>query len=188
MEEFCQEPRRIYTEKHNPIVYYTCATLWYYFEKAFRDGLIDKRYKTYKAHLYLIFRELVCGHPSTLLGNKMEAYCNRFMDALKKPETKDYLDKTVEFFNRMTKEWVKTGGSKYGIKDSKSFEDLLIKSLSDRTGSVSTAKTKNLYFDKRNYTGEVRRIIVGERVSFVRKKRSDKEGKKLYADVVRISY
>ena len=201
LEEFCQEPRRIYTEKHR---------------------LIDKRYKTYKAHLYLIFREFVCGHPSTLIGNKTEPYCNRLIEALKKSETADLLDKTVDFFKRMTKEWIDAGGSKYGVKDSKAFTDLLLKNLSERAGGKPTTQVgeqpederengviinlvynngdhwyafikpedegENLYFNKRNYTGELRRIIVGQKVSFVRKKRQDKDGKKLYADDVRISY
>ena len=222
LEEFCQDPRRIYTDKHDPIIYYACASLWYYFEKAFRDGIIDKRFKTYKAHLYLIFRILACGQPAARIGNKMEAYCNKLIDVLKKPETKKVLEDTVVFFEDLTREWTKTGGSKFGIKDSKAFEDLMINSLSERMGGKSSTKTKdevederengviinlvyfnddrwyafvkpedegeNLYFDKRNYTGEVRRIIVGESVSFVRKRRSDKEGKKLYADDVRVSH
>lgn len=222
LEEFCQEPRRIYTDKHNPIVYYTCATLWYYFEKAFRDGVIDKRYKTYKAHLYFIFREFVCGRPSTLLGHKMESYCNRLIETLKNPETAEYLKMTVEFFKRMTKEWVKSGGSKFGIKDSKAFTDLLVKNICEQTGNKTSPiatelpgderedgkiinlvyhdddywyafikpedEGENLYFNKKNYTGEVRRIIVGEKVTFVRKKRADKDSKKLFADDVRITY
>lgn len=219
LEEFCQEPRRIYTEKHNPIVYYTCASLWYYFEKAFREGKIEKRYKTYKAHLYLIFRELVCGRPAGLLGNKPEPYCNKMIEALKKPETSRLLEQTIEFFNILNREWIKTGGSKFGVKDSKAFTDLLVKRLRERTGDKTAPQTagpieerengvvinlvyhndehwyafvkpedegENLYFDKRNYTGEVRRIITGAQVTFVRKRRSDKEGRKLYADVVRV--
>ena len=184
--------------------------------------MIDKRYKTYKAHLYLIFREFVCGHPSTLIGNKTEQYCNRLIEALKKPETAELLDKTVDFFKRLTKEWIDAGGSKYGVKDSKAFTDLLLKNLSERAGGKPTTPIgehpederengiiinlvynnsdhwyafikpeddgENLYFNKRNYTGEVRRIIVGKKVSFVRKKRQDKDVKKLYADDVRISY
>ena len=222
LEEFCKEPRRIYTDKHNPIVYYACASLWYYFEKAFREGRIEKRYKTYKAHLYLIFRELVCGRPATLIGNKTEPYCNRLIEAMKKPETTQLLDKTVEFFDLLTREWIKTGGSKDGRKDSKAFSDLLLKSLKDKSGDKTAPKTastfdderengviirlvyhndehwfafvkaedegENLYFDKRNYTGEVRRIIAGVKVTFVRKRRSEKEGRKLYADDVRIGY
>lgn len=222
LEEFCQAPRRIYTDKHNPILYYACASLWYYFEKAFRDGLIDKRFKTYKAHLYLIFRDFVCGRPATLIGNKTESYCNRLIEALTKPETQALLNKSVDFFNRITKEWTEGGGSRFGIKDSKGFYEFLIKSLNDRKGEKATVIIKeqpederengviinlvynnsdswyafikpedegeNLYFNKRNYTGEVRRIIVGEKVTFLRKKRSDKGSKKLYADDVRISY
>ena len=219
LEEFCQEPRRIYTDKHNPIVYYACASLWYYFEKAFREGIIEKRYKTYKAHLYLIFRELVCGRPSTLLGNKTEPYCNKLIEALKNPETTKKLDQTVEFFDILNREWIKTGGSKFGVKDSKAFTDLLVKRLREKTGDKTAPHTagpveerengtvinlvyrndehwyafvkpedegENLYFDKRNYTGEIRRIITGEQVTFVRKRRSDKEGRKHYADDVRI--
>lgn len=222
LEEFCQDPRRIYTEKHNPIVYYACATLWYYFEKAFRDGVIDKRYKTYKAHLYLIFRVYACGQPAARIGHKMDAYCEKLIETMKKPETIKVLEKTVDYFDYLTREWIKTGGSRFGIKDAKSFADLLVKSLNEKNGDKSTSKTvdvpnderengsiinlvyhddehwyafvkpedegENLYFDKRNYTGEIRRIIVGEHVTFVRKKRSDKGGKKLYADDVRINY
>ena len=221
LEEFCREPRRIYTDKHNPIVYYACASLWYYFEKAFREGLIHKRYKTYRAHLYLIFRNLVCGRPSTLLGNKTEAYCNRLIEAMKKPETAKLLEQTVETFDSLTREWIGTGGSKFGVKDAKAFTDLLVKRLNERTGGAPSPQAadypvderengavinlvyhnddhwyafikpddegENLYFDRRNYTGEVRRIIIGAQVSFIRKKRTDKEGKKLYADDVRIT-
>ena len=221
LEEFCKDPRRIYTEKHNPIVYYACASIWYYFEKAFRDGILDKRYKTYKAHLYLIFRVLACGHPASRIGNKMESYCTKLVETLKKPETTKYLVETVDYFDYLTREWINTGGSKYGIKDSKQFTDLLIKSLSMKGGVKYPIKTvealgeehengtiinlvyhddehwyafvkpedegENLYFDKRNYTGEVRRIIVEQKVTFIRKRRTDKS-KKLYADDVRISY
>ena len=221
LEEFCKDPRRIYTDKHNPIVYYACASLWYYFEKAFRDGVLNKRYKTYKAHLYLIFRVLTCGHPASRIGNKMEAYCKKLIETLKKPETTKYLVETVDYFDNVTREWINTGGSRYGIKDSKQFTDLLVKSLSAKGGVKNTIKAvevsceesengtiinlvyhddghwyafvkpedegENLYFDKRNYTGEVRRIIVGQKVSFVRRRRADKE-KKIYADDVRISY
>lgn len=220
LEELCIEPRKIYNDNHNPIVYYTCGCIWYYFEKAFRDGIINKRFKTYKAHLYYIFRKLLAGNPCNLQGGKKtEAYCNNLIEAMKQPETRSTLEKTVSFFDSVTKEWVKAGGSKYGIKDSKSLFDFMNSKLreqgdSDSHNAVSESIVdereggsiinlvyrgesnwyafikpnddgENLYFDKRNYKGEVRRIVVGEHVTFLRKDRKDERDRVLsYADQV----
>ncbi len=220
LEEFCQEPRKIYNEKHNPIVYYTCASLWYYFERAFREGIIEQRYKTYKAHLYLIFRQIVAGRPVALYGKTIESYCRTLIEAMKKSETETILKKTVEFYDSLTQEWIKKGRSKYGVKDSKEFTELLIMRLREMDGGKTRIANKellydderesgvlinvvyckkgwyafikpktgdeNLYFDNRNYNGDVKHLNVGMSATFVRRKRFIKDVERVYADDVRI--
>jgi hypothetical protein len=162
----------------------------------------------------------VAGRPVALYGKTIESYCRTLIEAMKKSETETILKKTVEFYDSLTQEWIKKGRSKYGVKDSKEFTELLIMRLREMDGGKTRIANKellydderesgvlinvvyckkgwyafikpktgdeNLYFDNRNYNGDVKHLNVGMSATFVRRKRFIKDVERVYADDVRI--
>ncbi|MFB2838719.1 AIPR family protein [Floridanema evergladense] len=152
-----KEQRQIFREDHSPYPYYVCALIWYMFEKWFREDKIDKKYRTYKAHLYLIFRISVGEFPPKLTKLKsMEDYCNKLVQILKEDEFAKRLPKALNIFDVTKDLWVKSR-SPYGIKNSKDFSELLLNEA--RKYFIKTPALVNEEDDKVIYQGTILRII-----------------------------
>jgi cold shock CspA family protein len=120
-----KEPRKIFVEDHNPYPYYICALIWYMFEK-YKEK-IDK-YKTYKSHLYLIFKISVGEFsPKLTDSKKMNGYCDKLLQILKEDQFAERLKQVLNIFDATENLWIRDGKSRYGMKDNKDFTDLLLK-------------------------------------------------------------
>lgn len=130
LDEYAKDTsgRKIFDESHSAYPYYICAATWYMFEKYFREELIDKKYKPYKAQLYLIFRISVGEFPPRLVNSRaLDAYCDKLKDLLSESQFKIQLKAVLEAFDSIQTEWVQQDKSRYGIKDNKEFTELLTK-------------------------------------------------------------
>lgn len=130
LKEYTQgkEHRRIFLDDHSPYPYYICALIWYMFEKQFRDEKIDKKYRGYRAHLYLIFRISVGEFPPKPSQSKqMDTYCSKLLQLLKEDVFKEKAIKVLNVFDLTQQLWIKNKKSRHVIKDSKEFTELLIK-------------------------------------------------------------
>jgi cold shock CspA family protein len=195
-----KEQRKIFREDHSPYPYYVCTLIWYMFEKYFREDKIDKRYKTYKAHLYLIFRISVGEFPPKLTNLKsMNDYCDKLLQILKEDQFAARLRKVLDIFDATQDLWAKNNRSRFGIKDSKDFSELLIKeareyfiqspALADEEDNQVIHKgtilriiwkkdywfgfikhgnqyEDNVYFDSRDYRGDVKNLSPNTPVQF----------------------
>lgn len=133
LEKYCTGERKIYNEKHDLHPYYLCALTWYMFEKHFRINKIEKKYKTYKAHLYLLFRFSVGVYPPPLIkGKGLTSYCEKLQSILQEQNFDTHVKKVVKTFDNITKIWTQKGNSIHAIKDRKDFTDLLISIARDR--------------------------------------------------------
>lgn len=56
LEIFGTDERQIYCDTHDLRPYFVSAYTWYMFEEFFRVQKIPRKYKVYRAHLYLLFR------------------------------------------------------------------------------------------------------------------------------------
>lgn len=122
-----KEGRKIFRENHSPYPYYICALTWYMFEKYFRDSLIDKKYVTYKSHLYLIFKYSVGEFPPKFVDSKpLNLYCDKLLNLLQEDNFKNHVDEVLKVFDETRKKWTESK-SRFGIKDNKEFTDLLIR-------------------------------------------------------------
>jgi cold shock CspA family protein len=128
LEEYAsdKERRRIFRDQHSPYPYYVCALTWYMFEKYFREERIDGKYKTYRAHLYLIFR-LSIGKPlpRPTKSKALDAYCDLLVHYLSEPEFEAQVGRVLEVFDKTQRLWTQHK-SRFGIKDNREFTDLLI--------------------------------------------------------------
>jgi hypothetical protein len=120
------EKRKIFVANHEPLLYYTCALIWYMFEKFIREEKLAYQYKPYKSHLYYIFRQLSGPLPNSLLESKsVKKYCNNLLAQLEGQNFTTNLPKTLALFDKAKETWINIGKSFYGIKDSKDFTDHL---------------------------------------------------------------
>lgn len=130
LEEYAGEKdiRKIFREDQSPYPYYVCALTWYIFEKCFREGKIDKRYETYKSHLYLIFRESLGEYlPSFIKSKTIETYCNKLIKGLEITKFEANLPNILSVFDDTQELWTKEmGKSRFGIKDNDEFTSVLI--------------------------------------------------------------
>ena len=123
-----KEERKIFAEEHNPYSYYICALIWYRFDQCFKTEKIDKRYSSFKAHLYLIFRMSVGEFPPKLTNTKkIEGYCEKLLGILQETLFEQRLDSVLKVFDTTRTLWIKKGKSSDGIKDNKEFTELLLK-------------------------------------------------------------
>ncbi|MEH2003856.1 AIPR family protein [Nostoc sp.] len=130
LEEYTgeKEKRKIFRDDHSPYPYYISALTWYFFEKYFREERIDKKYRTYKAHLYLILKHSVGEFPpKQLIKSKgLDYYCDKLLHILKESQFENQIGKVLQVFDATQSLWAESR-SAYGIKDNKEFTDLLIK-------------------------------------------------------------
>lgn len=180
--------RKIFRDEHSEYPYYAAAAVWYMFEKyVYREEY--KGIETYKGHLYLIFRETLGEDvPRLTKGNKIETYCKKLIDLTKEPEFEKRFKLSVSIFQEARDKWIKKGNSQFGIKDIKTFTELLLsisrkKFFSKKTFDKETDRKykgkilrivfkenlwhcfiecndlqENLYFDSRGYKGELKKL------------------------------
>lgn len=151
--------RRIFRDDHSPAPYFVCALSWYMFEKSFREGLIDRRYKTYKAHLLLLFRYSVGSFAPKLTKSKaLEVYCDKLLTLLKEPAFGLKMAEVLKLFDVTHKQWTAKGGSPFGIKDNKEFTELLLR-LARHHFTESPLVAGHLDDDSQTLEGFVLRIV-----------------------------
>lgn len=130
LEEYAgvNEKRKIFRDDHSSYPYYICALTWYMFEKYFREERIDSKYRTYKAHLYLIFKYSIGEFPPQLTkSKKLDTYCDKILKSLQENQFDMQMLKVLEAFDSIQKLWLELNKSRFGMKDNKEFTDLLIK-------------------------------------------------------------
>ena len=102
--------RRIFREDHSPLPYFVCALTWYLFDKYLREGLISKKYWTYRAHLFLIFRHSVGQRPPRLIKSKaIDSYCEKILEMLKEPQFGEQVKAVLDVFDTAYKLWTQEG-------------------------------------------------------------------------------
>lgn len=150
------ETRRIFRSDHSPSPYYTCALTWHMFDKAFREYAIDRMYQPYKMHLYFVFARLIGWPPSELKpSSRVDQYCDKMKAALQPSEFEQNARSAVSHFDGTMKAWLALGKSRYGIKDSKEFTDLLQRRLAkpDNTPPPPTVHVQD------SHKGSILRMI-----------------------------
>lgn len=152
------ETRKIFREDHSPLPYFVCALTWYMFDKYLREGLIDKKYWTYRAHLFLIFRHCAGQRPPWLTKSKaIDSYCEKILGVLKEPQFGQQVKVVLDVFETAYKLWTQEGGSRFGIKDTKGFTDLLLQQAA-RT-FTQTPLPRDHGDGRRVSEGEILRVI-----------------------------
>jgi cold shock CspA family protein len=149
--------RKIFREDHNPEPYFICALTWYMFEKYLRDGLIHPRYRTYRSHLYLIFRHSVgLTLPKLTRSKALDAYCRKILEVLKEPQFGRQVKTVIQVFDDAYRIWTEKGGSRFGIKDNKGFTELLVREA--RSHFAQPDKPKTVEDGREFVEGEILRI------------------------------
>ena len=160
-----KEKRQIFRDDHSPYPYYICALTSYMFEKYFRLNKIPQYYKTYKAHLYLIFKYALGEFsPKLVKSRALDVYFGKFIQALTEPLFDTKLQATLALFDDTQSVWLKQGGSRFAIKDTQEFTQLLVKQARDRFISKKTPVIKDE--DNAIYEGTILNIFSRNNVWF----------------------
>lgn len=154
------ESRKIFREEHSPYPYYICALVWYLFERAFREYKIDKRYKTYVAHLFLITKFCVGEFPPANLSpsKRLDAYCKKFLELLRFENFKSRINSIIDTFDEAERNWTQSR-SRHAIKDNKDFTELLIRQSRRRFITKDEEPREEEIVSTEKYEGTVLRII-----------------------------
>ncbi len=160
----------IYQEKQSLLPYFVSALTFYKYEEFFREGIIEKKdFYSFKAHLMMVFRELISGScPDINSEKKIDAHCQSILTVLKNSKLlKEYIEKSTEIFTACKNAWTKEmGKSYYGMKDISDFTDLLL----SRSGISGGTECVVEIDGETRFKGVVQKIIIdryGNRCGFI---------------------
>lgn len=124
---------RIFKDEQSYFPYYVACFLYNQIDWMFRRKELDKKYITYRYHIMLITKELLCGKsPDINIKKEIEKYCNDLLDAIgDKDKLLNVALKACEKFDDITHMWIKDNGesAKYHIKDNPAFTNYLLKKI-----------------------------------------------------------
>lgn len=119
----------IFQDFHSKLPYFTSALTFYNLEKLFRENLMTRTVKPYKAHLLMMFRESIAGYvPSLNRERPIDDHSKKILDFLKDFEkTKERFRELEKLFTESVDNWTKIlHKSPYRMKDQEDFTDVLL--------------------------------------------------------------
>lgn len=148
--------RILFADNHDPAIYYICARIWNKFDKYFREGRINHKYKTYKAHLYFIVGKLAKNKPSLFSPSKaLKKYIAEIEKLISPNNFPDTIQTAIKLFEIAQKRWQDQGKSYYGIKDNKGFTELLAEVINPKEKYIEKINKNN----KSIFSGRIINII-----------------------------
>ena len=166
---------RIFLGHQSKLPYYTVSLLFINADRLFRsEELKDKKLQTYRPHILMVFREMLCGSvPSLNNEKKIDVYCKKLLDCIIDPNClKVNLMKAVDVFQESTTYWTKNLKRSYdGRKDIQEFTNILL----DKCTSEVRKKERPAIQEEYSY-GEVVNVINdrnGDKCGFIRRPNGD---------------
>lgn len=151
---------QIYQDHQSKLPYYLSSLSFYKLEQLFRDDLIKKQdIYTFRAHILMVFRELVSGKQPTINDEKsIDKYCDKIINCLSDSAIfRKKIEESIKIFLSTREKWVKEfNRSSDGIKDIGEFTKLLL---------VETNKASEINYDTSieispcKYTGTIVKVI-----------------------------
>ncbi|MCD4675642.1 MAG: AIPR family protein, partial [Desulfobacula sp.] len=166
----------IFQDVHSKLPYFTAALTFYKLEKYFRNNYEKKKqFYSYRAHLMMIFRELIAGKCPNIYSEKaIDSHSNQVLSVLKDSNaTDEYIRKSENVFEECKSIWVSDlGKSTYGIKDIADYTKLIFKEI---TKSQDPEKAPKTEVDNK-FKGKVLKTLVdrfGNRCGFIKRLPND---------------
>mgnify|MGYP002625781617 CR=1 FL=1 len=120
--------------------YYVAPCLELKLESIYKNRPDKKLCFTYRSQLLLIFSILAVGFPPNIENVKVDDYCKKlevYLTMMKDKELKEFVDRTVETFHKLSSGWVKVRGTsyRYGYKDNSDFTNYIVKNIRNYVSS-----------------------------------------------------
>lgn len=149
----------VFKDYQSKLPYFTACLAFYKLEKLFRTGIIEKKsYYAFRAHILMIFRELVAG-PSPNINNEriVDEHSHLVLKVLKDDKsTSDKFLEAINIFSEARNHWINNlKRDRYAIKDVKDFTSLLL----SRVRKKQTIKTDLVDDPNYIYTGKIVKIF-----------------------------
>ncbi|MBI1784487.1 AIPR family protein, partial [Candidatus Sumerlaeota bacterium] len=161
---------RIYEDGQSLLPYFTTAAAFCLLETFFRCGECDRLLYSFRAHLLMLFRQLIGGNvPSINLENAIDKHSNQVLAVLKdKQKALEAFGKCAESFVGSRNYWIESlKKSPSGMKDVPEFTQLLLSRVQDDTDTPASSgelddklrgRVCNVIIDRHGkYAGFIRR-------------------------------
>ena len=136
----------LFVEHQSKLPYFTAAYSFFQLEKIFRENKSFGKFKAYKAHLLMIFRQVVSGNVPNLNSEKqIDEHSNKIVQVLKnEQECLIAFNKAASILNSSMNYWtVEMKRSRFSMKDIQDFTDLLLKQIGKEFIELSDSNNLN---------------------------------------------
>ena len=158
----------IFQDFHSMLPYYTAALSFYKMEKLFRDALVVKYVKPYKAHLLMMLRESIAGCIPNLTKEKhIDNHSEKILAFISNPEKLlSRITELVSIFDQSKENWTTVlNKNPYRMKDQTAFTKVLLEQVRKEYDVTCDPISKNTQL-----IGKVVKIAIdrnGERFGFI---------------------
>lgn len=140
----------LFVEHQSKLPYFTAAYSFFQLEKIFREQISFNKFKPYKAHLLMIFRQIISGNaPSLNLEKQIDDHSNKIIDILKDEQRcLDTFTKSATILRHSMNYWTtEMKRSRFSMKDIEDFTNLLLQQATkELTGSNIINRENNNIF------------------------------------------
>lgn len=155
----------IFQDFHSKLPYFVASYTFIKFEKFLRENYVDRKIKSYKPHILMMFRQSIAGYvPSFSKENLIDNHSKTVLDFVSDQERASIrFFEIIDLFDKSMNKWEnELGKSRRGTKDVESFTKHLLQ-------EVNIKYLKNESKDKKNISN----IFTGTALSSIKDKYGD---------------
>ncbi|WP_369013939.1 AIPR family protein [Flavobacterium anhuiense] len=125
----------IFQDFHSKLPYFVASYTFIKFEKFLRENYVDRKIKSYKPHILMMFRQSIAGYvPSFSKENLIDSHSKTVLDFVSdEKKANNRFFEIIELFDKSMNKWEnELGKSRRGTKDVESFTIHLLKEVNNK--------------------------------------------------------
>lgn len=164
-----QYSNAIFVDNQSLLPYFTSAYLGLSFEKLILDGVVNRRYDTFKFFILAMVAEKTVGHPLNINNSCIDSDCKKILDLANSSSFKTSIFDALDLFDEIQKQWIQKYGSQYrhGIKDNPAFSKFMFTFLRGGNTDNIEIPLPEEYVEKRGTVISAKQDRAGRNYGFI---------------------